>query len=186
MNIFQAIKNAVVNAKKQKLKEIPFQRLDQATSFRTLAVWGGFLPRTPYARHHLAVVDITERSCEIEFYRTGFRPFRVDAYVTTEVWVGFRYYVSPDKFRLVFRSQFDLRVPGRSTRKVAEEVGEHLAQVLRESKHHWQLIEYNSDLERDCEAAYKNILLKALKNSNLSMEAFEIQPEKYKTLLSRP
>lgn len=182
VKLIQSLKHAILPPRP---KEKSFQCLESTRSSRTIAAWSGVLPRSPYARHHLEIVGITEQDCKLEFLRTGLRPFRAFPSATTEVWVGYRYLAVPEKFRLVFRSQFDFRVPGRSTRQVALEVGNYLALVLQNQTKHYQLFEYNEGLELDCEAIYRNILFAALEAKHISRAAFELEPEFYKSSLSR-
>jgi hypothetical protein len=189
VNFIDSIRDALTP--KPPKKERPFQRVEATQFSRTIACWSGILPQAPYARHHLRVVGLTERDCQLELSRTGLRPFRINSHITTEIWLGFRYLVSPTRFRLVFRGQYDFRIPRRSTRSVAEEVGAYLAEsVLPKCRHHYQLIEYNEDLHLDCEAIYRHLLTKALSETSvseipISFEAFALNPEFYKSRFAR-
>lgn len=162
-----------------KVTQDPFRRLE--ASGQSVCIWGGLLPPTRYARHHLRVDSLASDPS-----REGFQPFKFAANYTHEIWIGYRYLAQPSKFRLIYHGQFDFRVPGRSTQAVALAVGNYLAKELLATKHPRHLLHYDViDWTLSVEAVYRSFLRPALKELGISHAAFRLDPDLYKNRFSR-
>lgn len=155
----------------------PFRQLDPTG--RCIAAWGGVLSRSPYCNHSLFVYDIRRNcpSAEID----GHEPFRTAPNHNVEVVLGYRYTSSARCFRLLFRAQYDFRLPKSSLGDVAKAVALQIVLELYRANSADVLLAYNAEFwQMTVQAAYRSELREACRLLGISMAEFELNADFYR------
>jgi hypothetical protein len=155
----------------------PFRPLD--TTERCVAAWGGVLPRAPYCNHSVFVYDI-RRDCPTAC-PGGYEPFRTAPNHNIEVVLGYRYTPSPGCFRLLFRAQYDFRLPKTSLREVSQAVAMAIALEMHRANSADVLLHYNAEFwQMTIAAAYRAELREACRLLGISVAEFELNSDFYR------
>jgi hypothetical protein len=130
-------------------------------------LWSGIHPDNPNATFSLRV-------------QQDFVPVRHG--LTHEVFVGVRRHTG---YEQLHRSQCDFRIPAMPTAMVAQRIANALClYFLRQSKAQPVLLDANaaSPWENVIQQTYKGLLTAQLKALNITLQAYVIDPELYKSL----
>ncbi|MDJ0718727.1 MAG: hypothetical protein QNJ54_31630 [Prochloraceae cyanobacterium] len=104
-----------------------FSRME--ASGRIIRSYSGFLPSTRFqARHILRCEHLRQLPGE------RFQPYRTFPNYTHQLWLWYRLNSNPDKLYLLFRGQFDFTIPGKNSDKVAAEITDFIAYLLKEQE----------------------------------------------------
>jgi hypothetical protein len=100
-------------------------------SDRVIRTYGGFIPSAPKTVEHIL-------RCEHLRQLPGdkFAPYHAEENYTHQIWLWYKLKKNPEKLELLFREQFDFKLPGMDADFVAKEVTDFLAYLLLNGEEH--------------------------------------------------
>lgn len=145
---------------------------------RLLCSWEGVLPITPFYYHRLSVISLID-----DDYHGLPAPEKTVPKATQQIAIAHYYIKKPEINRCLLKVQKDFRLPGDSSRRVAMEIGEFLAD-------HMMRIPYSSYVMAgfvtipnywidELDRAFNRLKRQRLQELAISPQAFELEPELY-------
>lgn len=176
MTLWNQIKNLLARASEHETPPEKFTKLEPRG--KVLSSWGGVLKVTPFARHFLRIdnTNYNELFSHNERQLLGLKPGS-----TSEIFIGFQYLRKPSTVQFLYSEQKDFRVPGLSSKFVAAEVGDRVAQKMMAEPIPSKLLGGDNEYwNEEVMIAHSSILYRALKDMGISRAAFDLEPEMYK------